>query len=87
MILPRNTSCPALEDNGRCRVYADRPRVCRKPQLFCYIVEPAEEPLQYRLRSSLLAVSDCPYVRELKDEIAAYAAANELELVIRGNKQ
>ena len=38
------------------------------------------------LRQSLLAVVDCPYVRQLQEEIAAYAAACELEMVFRHNK-
>ncbi len=87
LILPRSSSCPSLAEDGRCRVYADRPLVCRRPQIFCYIVEPTGREGEFRLRNSLLAVSDCPYVQLLQDEIAAYAAANELELVIRGNKQ
>ena len=39
------------------------------------------------LRETLLAVIDCPYVQTLQEEIAAYAAACELELVLRENKQ
>jgi hypothetical protein len=40
----------------------------------------------YRLRRSLLAITDCPYVRDLRDEIAGYAAACELHLVLKQNK-
>ncbi len=87
LILPRESSCPGLTENGRCRVYADRPLVCRKPQIFSYILEQTGHTDQYRLRSSLLAITDCPYVQVLQDEIAAYAAACELELVFKGNKQ
>ena len=87
LILPRSSSCPSLAADGRCQVYVDRPLVCRRPQIFCYIVEPTGREREFRFRNSLLAVSDCPYVQLLQDEIAAYAAANELELVIRGNKQ
>jgi len=87
MILPRNASCPGLDDHGRCRVYAERPQVCRRPQIFSYVLEPMENAEQYRLRSSLLAITDCPYVRVLHEEIAAYAAACELEPVFTGNKQ
>ena len=87
LILPRKSSCPGLEENGRCRVYDNRPQVCRKPQIFSYVLEENEHQVQYRLRNSLLAVTDCPYVQVLQDEIAAYAAACELELVLKGNKQ
>ncbi|MEA2113860.1 MAG: YkgJ family cysteine cluster protein [Thermodesulfobacteriota bacterium] len=87
LILPRESSCPGLEENGRCRVYTNRPQVCRRPQIFSYILEKADQPDQYRLRSSLLAITDCPYVQVLQEEIAAYAAACELELVLKGNKQ
>jgi len=87
LILPRESSCPGLEKNGRCRVYSERPQVCRKPQIFSYVVERTEQSDQYRLRSSLLAVTDCPYVQVLQDEIAAYSAACELELIFKGNKQ
>jgi Fe-S-cluster containining protein len=87
LILPRESSCPALEENGRCRVYDKRPRVCRKPQIFSYILEQTDHAGQYCLRNSLLAITDCPYVQVLQDEIATYAAACELELVFKGNKQ
>jgi Fe-S-cluster containining protein len=87
MILPKKSSCPGLAEDGRCRVYIDRPRVCRKPQIFSYILEPTDRENQYRLRSSLLAVTDCPYVQVLQDKISAYAAACELEIIFKGNKQ
>ncbi len=92
LILPRETRCPNLAgDTGRCKVYSDRPTVCRRPQIFPYIIEPLEEPAskepRYRIRNSLLGIIDCPYVESLKDEIAAYAAASELELVLSQNKQ
>lgn len=87
LILPRESSCPGLEENGRCRVYLTRPQVCRRPQIFSYILENTDQTDQYRLRGSLLAVTDCPYVQVLQEEIAAYAAACELELVLKGNKQ
>ena len=87
MILPRGASCPGLDDNGRCRVYDDRPQVCRRPQLFSYVLESVENSERYRLRGSLLAITDCPYVRVLQKEIAAYGAACELEPVFTGNKQ
>ncbi len=90
LILPKSTTCPNLEPSqGRCRVYADRPEVCRRPQIFPYIVEKLDskgaKPL-YRLRQSLLAIVDCPYVSVLQDEIAAYGAACELEVLFKQNK-
>ncbi len=92
MILPKGSSCPNLApDSGRCHIYLDRPTVCRRPQIFPYIIEPLEnqdetKPL-YRIRNSLLGITDCPYVSSLKDEIANYAGACELELVLMQNKQ
>ena len=88
LILPQGSRCPNLEALGRCRVYPDRPQVCRRPQIFPYVLEPVAEEGQsvLRLRDSLLAVVDCPYVRLLQDEIAAYAAACELEMIFRHNK-
>jgi len=88
LILPKASRCPHLEPSGRCRVYPDRPRVCRRPQIFPYVVERCDDQGQpaYRLRQALLAVVDCPYVRLLQDEIAAYAAACELEMIFRRNK-
>ncbi len=87
LILPKASSCPGLEDNGRCQIYAKRPQVCRKPQIFSYVLEKTDQPDQYMLRGTLLAVTDCPYVQTLREEIAAYAAACELELVLKENKQ
>ncbi len=88
LILPTATRCPHLAGSGRCRIYPDRPQVCRRPQIFPYMVESAEEQGQpvRRLRRTLLAVVDCPYVQLLQDEIAAYAAACELETMFRRNK-
>jgi Fe-S-cluster containining protein len=88
LILPQESRCPNLETSGRCRIYPDRPEVCRRPQIFPYVVEPVERDGEsvLRLRQALLAVVDCPYVRLLQDEIAAYAAACELEMIFRHNK-
>jgi Fe-S-cluster containining protein len=88
LILPQESRCPNLETSGRCRIYPDRPEVCRRPQIFPYMVEPVERNGEsvLRLRQALLAVVDCPYVRLLQDEIAAYAAACELEMIFRHNK-
>jgi Fe-S-cluster containining protein len=88
LILPREASCPNLGPDGRCRIYLDRPEVCRRPQIFPYVLEPLPDNNgpRWRTRRSLLAVLDCPYVRLLQDEIAAFAAASELDLVFRHNK-
>ncbi|MFA5718151.1 MAG: YkgJ family cysteine cluster protein [Desulfobulbaceae bacterium] len=91
MILPKGSDCPNLAPGTtRCRIYSGRPEVCRRPQIFPYMVEPfqgsGEPKAAYRLRRSLLAVTDCPYVSGLQDEIAAYAAACELHLVLKRNK-
>ncbi|WP_028580817.1 YkgJ family cysteine cluster protein [Desulfogranum japonicum] len=91
LVLPRNSSCPQLEpQTGRCLIYPERPWVCRRPQIFPYILEPVHEhdgslPV-FRQRSTLLAVMDCPYVQVLQEEIAGYAAACELEILFTHNK-
>lgn len=88
LILPKDSRCPNLNDKGQCRVYNDRPEVCRRPQIFPYIVERLDgKPETLRIRQSLLAVIDCPYVQVLQEEIANYAAASELHLHITQNKQ
>ncbi|MEW6593969.1 MAG: YkgJ family cysteine cluster protein [Thermodesulfobacteriota bacterium] len=92
LILPRGTACPHLEESGRCRIYPDRPEVCRRPQIFSYALEalsgrPADEGITtWRARRVLLAVWDCPYVQILRDEIAAFAEACELTPLFRQNK-
>ena len=86
MILPKESSCSALEENGRCAVYNERPQICRRPQIFSYILEPLEQGRKYMIRNSLLAVTDCPYVQFLQDNIAAYAAACELDCILKANK-
>lgn len=91
LVLPRHGRCPALDDTGRCGIYQQRPLVCRRPQIFPYLLEeqeaaPAEERPVFLVRNALLAVMDCPYVQRLREEIARYAAASELELVFRRNK-
>lgn len=90
LALPRGHACPQLSD-GRCRCYAERPRVCRRPQLFPYLLEPLptagrDAGPAYRLRHALRAVSDCPYVAALRQDIADYAAACELTLYFGPNK-
>ena len=88
LILPRASGCPNLAADGRCRIYPDRPEVCWRPQIFPYVLEPFADEAGpgWRIRRSLLAVLDCPYVRLLQDEIAGFAAASELDLVFRRNK-
>lgn len=87
LILPRASRCPHLDASGRCLTYTTRPSVCRRPQIFAYMVEKVTSPPpQYRVRQSLLAVVDCPYVQELREEISAYAAACELNMIFRENK-
>ncbi|HHL35343.1 MAG TPA: YkgJ family cysteine cluster protein [Desulfobulbaceae bacterium] len=90
LIVPKSSRCPNLEtEQGRCLIYENRPEVCRRPQIFPYILEkqPGSGPRPvYRLRNSLLAVIDCPYVVLLKDEIAAYGAACELDVIFTHNK-
>lgn len=86
LVMPQGTSCPNLCERG-CTVYERRPEVCRKPQIFPYVLEEDEENSGIIVvRNALLAVWDCPYVRFLKDEIASYAAMNELETFFKENK-
>ncbi|ADH86368.1 YkgJ family cysteine cluster protein [Desulfurivibrio alkaliphilus] len=92
MILPRGSRCPQLDDQGGCRIYPQRPQVCRRPQIFAYVVEAVdrrqtpEDTEVYRAQDKLLAVWDCPYVKLLQDEIATFAQAAGLEPVFRSNK-
>jgi Fe-S-cluster containining protein len=83
LVMTRMSSCPHLCDEG-CMIYPKRPSVCRKPQIFSFVLE--EENGTYIIRNALLAVWDCPYVRHLKDVIARYATLNDLELFFRENK-
>lgn len=91
LMLPKGASCPHLNGNGACRIYPRRPAVCRKPQLFPYLLEKTAEDKdggeRYILRNKILAVWDCPYVKEYKEEIAAYAELCGLEPVFRQNKK
>lgn len=91
LILPRSRNCPHLNHSGACRIYPRRPEVCRRPQIFPYLLERTatlDEGRQkaYTLRNKLLAVWDCPYVREFKEKIATYAELCGLEPVFRENK-
>jgi len=86
LILPRECHCPNLDMNtGGCRIYPDRPLVCRRPQIFPYILEELADGT-IRQRDMVLAIMDCPYVQRLRDAIAAHAAACELEIIFTTNK-
>lgn len=85
MILPRAASCPQLNRTGGCKIYPQRPRVCRRPQIFAYLLE-EENPKTLRAPNKVLAVWECPYVRALKDEIIHYATTSGVEPVFRTNK-
>lgn len=91
LILPKGSQCPHLDGRGACSIYPERPSVCRKPQIFPYLLERAAERRDgketYILRNKILAVWDCPYVKEYKEEIAAYAELCSLEPVFRQNKK
>lgn len=97
MILPRNSVCPQLDPTKQgCIIYPKRPDVCRRPQIFCYVlerhpkldtVEEGETIPAYMHRNKLLAIMDCPYVQELQNEIANYAALCDLEILFKKNKQ
>lgn len=96
LILPRHGACPHLDtEKGACRIYSQRPEVCRRPQIFPYALEKRtasgrhdgglEEPV-FVAREKLLAVWDCPYVRAHKGKVAAYAEMCGLEPVFMENK-
>jgi Fe-S-cluster containining protein len=96
MILPRRSRCPNLDPGSRgCRVYPDRPDVCRRPQIFPYMLE-REPDLDgeyegrllpaFTVRRKLLAVWDCPYVKAFQEEIGRYAQLCDVEPIFRQNK-
>jgi len=97
LILPRGSVCPQLEiGSKRCKVYVKRPEVCRRPQIFPYMVEEQAEKAKrsdgtlipvYMARNKILAVWDCPYVREYYDEIVAYAERSNVVPVFRKSKK
>ena len=97
LILPRGAVCPQLEaESRRCKVYVNRPEVCRRPQIFSYIVEEQSEKARrsdgtlipvYMARNNILAVWDCPYVREHYDDIVRYAEMSKIEPVFRKSKK
>lgn len=96
LILPAGAFCPQLaDDTKRCTVYAKRPEVCRKPQIFAYVLEKTPDTAKrsdgvlipvYMARSKVLAVWDCPYVRKFQDEIGAYAEMSGLEPIFKKSK-
>jgi Fe-S-cluster containining protein len=96
LILPTGAACPQLaKDTKRCVVYAKRPAVCRKPQIFPYLLEKTNDMAKrndgmnipvYMARNKVLAVWDCPYVRELQDEIGVYAEMSGLEPIFKRSK-
>lgn len=96
MILPQGSVCPRLsEESKKCRIYAKRPLVCRKPQIFAYILEKTACTAKrsdgvlipvYMARNKILAVWDCPYVRKFQDEIGNYAELSGLEPVFKKSK-
>lgn len=97
MVLPRDSYCPNLDPAGRgCKIYPQRPEVCRRPQIFSYVLERHEEMDQlyegenlpaFVARKKLLAIWDCPYVRQFQDDIGRYAQLCEIEPVFKKNKE
>lgn len=96
LILPQESSCPHLEPKkGLCQIYSRRPEVCRRPQIFPYILERQPELDQtvnaaivpaYIRRQKLLAVWDCQYVQKFQEDIAGYAALCGAEIIFKQNK-
>ena len=96
LILPEGAVCPQLsQDTKKCRIYAQRPAVCRKPQIFAYVLEKTPDTAKrsdgalipvHMARNSVLAVWDCPYVRKLQDEIGAYAEICGLDPIFKKSK-
>ena len=87
MILPRKSICPQLAPKSRlCSIYGERPEVCRRPQIFPYLIEKTFNHSAYVVQNKMLAVWDCPYVKNYKQEIAAYAEVCGLAPVFMENK-
>jgi len=96
LILPEGAVCPQLtQETRKCRVYAQRPAVCRKPQIFAYVLEKTADTAKrsdgvlipvYMARNMVLAVWDCPYVRKLQDQIGAFAEMCGLEPIFKKSK-
>ena len=96
LILPEGSVCPQLfPDTKRCTVYEKRPEVCRKPQIFPYVLEKTSDTAKrsdgvlipvYMARNKVLAVWDCPYVRKYQDEIGAYVEMSGLTPIFKKSK-
>ncbi len=96
MVLPRHASCPNLDmASGGCIIYPDRPDVCRRPQIFSYVLERLPDYDQeyegrmlpaFSRQDKLLAIWDCPYVKEFQDQIGIYAQLCGMEPVFKENK-
>lgn len=95
MILPRASTCPHLDpEQGGCRIYEKRPDVCRRPQIFAYMLEEQPEkreidggrlPVFFR-QNNILAIWDCPYIQAFQEEIGRYADLCEMEIIFKKNK-
>lgn len=87
LILTKGAFCPHLTEDKRCNIYEKRPNVCRRPQIFAYVLEQQQDkPNTSTKRDTLLAVTDCPYVRLLEKELERYAVLNEVSLLLKPNK-
>jgi Fe-S-cluster containining protein len=97
LILPSGAVCPQLETaSKKCKIYGKRPDVCKRPQIFPYIVEEQPEKAKhsdgtlipvYMVRNKILAVWDCPYVQQYYDDIVAFAELSKIEPVFRKSKK
>lgn len=96
MILPRHGSCANLDQqSGGCTIYPERPDVCRRPQIFAYALERLPEHDQqyegrrlpaFSRRDKILAIWDCPYVKQFQEEIGIYAHLCGMEPIFKENK-
>jgi Fe-S-cluster containining protein len=96
LILPEGSTCPQLtRETKRCAIYEKRAEVCRKPQIFAYVLEKTADTAKrsdgvlipvYMARNMVLAVWDCPYVRRYQDEIGGYAEISGLEPIFKKSK-
>ncbi len=96
MVLPRHSTCPNLDQtSGGCTIYPDRPDVCRRPQIFSYALERFSEYDQeyegkmlaaFTRQDKILAIWDCPYVKQFQQEIGTYAQLCGMEPIFKENK-
>ncbi|MBA3014420.1 MAG: hypothetical protein KKD63_11425 [Proteobacteria bacterium] len=92
MILPTGAACPHLTPSQACAIYPQRPEVCRRPQIFAYLIDRPFISVDFgpgqtfRQSGTILAIWDCPYVKQFQAEIAAYAELCDLEPVFKMNK-